>query len=314
MTDMAGLRGRALVAYLLVCIVWGSTYLAIRIGVQELPPLLFAGCASSSPARCSRGWCCSPAASSRPVRAIWACSPVVGLFLLLGGNAVVVWAEQFVESGPASVFVAAVPLWAAFFDAMVPGGTTVFTWRVALGLALGFFGSALLAGVTPTDLLGADLKGPIALTLASASWALGSVYSKRRPTESSPYAASAVQMLAGGAAITLLGLLGGEAADWHTTSRGLGALAYLVVFGSIVGFTAYAYALRHASATVVGTYAYVNPVVAVLLGWLVLGEAVTGRTIAAMGLILGAVLMIQLAPKRGPSPVVSAPQPVRRAA
>ena len=239
---------------------------------------------------------------------------VVGLFLLLGGNAVVVWAEQFVESGPASVFVAAVPLWAAFFDAMIPGGSTVFTWRVGLGLALGFFGSALLAGISPSDLLGADLKGPIALTLASASWALGSVYSKRRPTESSPYAASAVQMLVGGAAITLLGLLGGEAADWHTTSRGLGALAYLVVFGSIVGFTAYAYALRHASATVVGTYAYVNPVVAVLLGWLVLGEAVTSRTIAAMVLILGAVLMIQLAPKRGPSPVVTAPQPVRRAA
>ena len=194
---------------------------------------------------------------------------------------------------------AAVPLWAAFFDAMIPGGTTVFTWRVGVGLALGFFGSALLAGVTPTDLLGADLEGPVALTLASACWALGSVYSKRRPTESSPYAASAVQMLVGGAAITLLGLLGGEAADWHTHRRGLGALAYLVVFGSIVGFTAYAYALRHASATVVGTYAYVNPVVAVLLGWLVLGEAITGRTIAAMVLILGAVLMIQLAPKRG---------------
>jgi drug/metabolite transporter (DMT)-like permease len=244
----------------------------------------------------------------------WGVLAVVGLFLLLGGNAVVVWAEQFVESGPASVFVAAVPLWAAFFDAMIPGGSTVFTWRVGLGLALGFFGSALLAGISPNDLLGADLKGPIALTLASASWALGSVYSKRRPTESSPYAASAVQMLVGGAAITLLGLLGGEAADWHTTSRGLGALAYLVVFGSIVGFTAYAYALRHASATVVGTYAYVNPVVAVLLGWLVLGEAVTSRTIAAMVLILGAVLMIQLAPKRGPSPVVTAPQPVRRAA
>jgi drug/metabolite transporter (DMT)-like permease len=239
---------------------------------------------------------------------------VVGLFLLLGGNAVVVWAEQFVESGPASVFVAAVPLWAAFFDALIPGGGTVFTWRVALGLALGFFGSALLAGVTPTELVSADLKGPVALTQASASWALGSVYSKRTPTESSPYAASAVQMLAGGAAITLLGLLSGEAAQWHATTRGLGALAYLVVFGSIVGFTAYAYALRYASATVVGTYAYVNPVVAVLLGWLVLDEAITGRTIAAMILILGAVLMIQLAPKRGPSPARVAPEPVRRAA
>jgi drug/metabolite transporter (DMT)-like permease len=297
---MAGLRGRALVAYLLVCIVWGSTYLAIRIGVQELPPLLFAGVRFLIAGALLAGLVRLTGGRLPARRRDWGVLAVVGLFLLLGGNAVVVWAEQFVESGPASVFVAAVPLWAAFFDAMIPGGSTVFTWRVGLGLALGFFGSALLAGISPNDLLGADLKGPIALTLASASWALGSVYSKRRPTESSPYAASAVQMLVGGAAITLLGLLGGEAADWHTTSRGLGALAYLVVFGSIVGFTAYAYALRHASATVVGTYAYVNPVVAVLLGWLVLGEAVTSRTIAAMVLILGAVLMIQLAPKRGP--------------
>jgi drug/metabolite transporter (DMT)-like permease len=311
---MAGLRGRALIAYLLVCIVWGSTYLAIRIGVQELPPLLFAGTRFLIAGALLAGLVLLTG-GRLPVRLRdWGVLAVVGLFLLLGGNAVVVWAEQFVESGPASVFVAAVPLWAAFFDALIPGGGTVFTWRVALGLALGFFGSALLAGVTPTELMSADLKGPIALTLASASWALGSVYSKRTPTESSPYAASAVQMLAGGAAITLLGLLSGEAAQWHTTARGVGALAYLVVFGSIVGFTAYAYALRHASATVVGTYAYVNPVVAVLLGWLVLGEAITGRTIAAMALILGAVLMIQLAPKPRPSPATTAPVPVRRAA
>jgi drug/metabolite transporter (DMT)-like permease len=311
---MAGLRGRALVAYLLVCIVWGSTYLAIRIGVQELPPLLFAGIRFLIAGGLLAGLVLLTGGRLPARPRDWGVLAVVGLFLLLGGNAVVVWAEQFVESGPASVFVAAVPLWAAFFDALIPGGGTVFTWRVALGLALGFFGSALLAGVTPTELFSADLKGPIALTLASASWALGSVYSKRTPTESSPYAASAVQMLAGGAAITLLGLLSGEAAQWHATTRGLGALAYLVVFGSIVGFTAYAYALRYASATVVGTYAYVNPVVAVLLGWLVLDEAITGRTIAAMILILGAVLMIQLAPKRGPSPARLAPEPVRRAA
>ena len=230
----------------------------------------------------------------------WGMLAVVGLFLLLGGNAVVVWAEQFVESGPASVFVAAVPLWAAFFDAMVPGGSTVFTWRVGVGLALGFFGSALLAGMSPhrparRRSQGADRPHPRERVLGPG---LASTASGARP-RARPYAASAVQMLAGGAAITLLGLLGGEAADWHTDRRGLGALAYLVVFGSIVGFTAFAYALRHASATVVGTYAYVNPVVAVLLGWLVLGEPVTGRMLAAMVLILGAVLMIQLGPQAG---------------
>ena len=293
---MAGLRGRALIAYLLVCTVWGSTYLAIRIWVMELPPMLFAGIRFVIAGLLLAGIVLATGDRLPHSLRDWKVLAVTGLFLLLGGNAVVVWAEQHVESGAASVFVAAVPLWAAFFDALWPGGTTVFTWRVGVGLALGFLGSALLAGVTPGELLNADLAGPGALTLASASWALGTVYSKRNPTDTSPYAASAVQMLAGGVVITLLGVILGEAGQWRWSSAGIGALAYLIVFGSIVGFTAYAYALRHASATIVGTYAYVNPVVAVLLGWLILNEAITTRTIAAMALILGAVLMIQLAP------------------
>jgi drug/metabolite transporter (DMT)-like permease len=293
---MAGLRGRALFAYILVCTVWGSTYLAIRVGVMHLPPMLFAGIRFVIAGLLLAGIVLLTGGKLPHRLRDWRVNAITGLFLLLGGNAVVVWAEQFVESGAASVFVAAVPLWAAFFDALWPGGTTVFTWRVGVGLALGFLGSALLAGVTPGDLMNADLAGPVALTLASASWALGTVYSKRNPTDTSPYAASAVQMLAGGIVIALLGLILGEAGQWRWSTAGLGALAYLVVFGSIVGFTAYAYALRHASATIVGTYAYVNPVVAVLLGWLILREAITARTIGAMVLILGAVLMIQLAP------------------
>lgn len=293
---MAGLRGKALFAYILVCTVWGSTYLAIRVGVMHLPPMLFAGIRFVIAGLLLAGIVLLTGGKLPHRLRDWRVNAITGLFLLLGGNAVVVWAEQFVESGAASVFVAAVPLWAAFFDALWPGGTTVFTWRVGVGLALGFLGSALLAGVTPGDLMNADLAGPVALTLASASWALGTVYSKRNPTDTSPYAASAVQMLAGGTVIALLGLILGETDQWRWSTAGLGALAYLVVFGSIVGFTAYAYALRHASATIVGTYAYVNPVVAVLLGWLILREAITTRTIGAMVLILGAVLMIQLAP------------------
>jgi len=203
---MAGLRGRALIAYILVCTVWGSTYLAIRVGVMHLPPLLFAGIRFVIAGLLLAG--IMLAAGDRLPRTSrdWKVLAITGLFLLLGGNAVVVWAEQHVESGAASVFVAAVPLWAAFFDALWPGGTTVFSWRVGVGLALGFLGSALLAGVTPGELMNADLAGPVALTLASASWALGTVYSKRNPTDTSPYVASAVQMLAGGAVITLLGL------------------------------------------------------------------------------------------------------------
>jgi drug/metabolite transporter (DMT)-like permease len=303
---MAGLRGKALIAYLLVCILWGSTYLAIRIGVGHLPPVLFAG-VRFLVAGLVLGGLAMLAGVRLPARGRdWRTLAVTSVFLLVGGNAVVVWAEQFVASGAASVFLAAMPLWAAFFDALIPGGSTALTWRLGIGLALGFLGSAMLAGITPHELVTADLSGPIALTLASASWAMGSVYWKRHPTETSPYAAAAVQMVFGGGVLTLLGLALGEGAAWRLDGAGLAAMAYLVGFGSIVGYTAYGYALEHASATIVGTYAYVNPVVAVLLGWLVLSEPVTPRTLAAMGLILGAVLWIQLASRREP---VATPEP-----
>src|SRR5204863_2417767 len=137
------------------------------------------------------------------------------------------------------------------------------------------------------------LPGPIAHTWASASWPLGSVYSKRHRTETSPYVGAAIQMIAGGAAIALVGTLLGEWSRWHVTPRGAGAMAYLVVFGSILGYSAYTYALRHASPTIVGTYAYVNPVIAVVLGWLILHEPVHARTFIAMSMILVAVVWIQ---------------------
>ncbi len=292
---MGALRGKVLVAYLLVCTVWGSTYLAIRIGVARLPPFLFAG-VRFLVAGLLLGTLVVLLGIRLPSRARdWRTLTVTGILLLCGGNAIVVWSEQFTPSGTTSVFVASMPLWAAFFDAVVAGDKAPLTWRIGVGLALGFLGSALLAGITPRELATADLRGPVALTFGSACWALGSVYWKRHPTEESPYAAAAVQMTIAGAILCVVGLALGEAPAWHLAGAGLGAMAYLIVFGSIVGYTAYGYALEHASATVVGTYAYVNPVVAVLLGWLVLQEPITGRMLAAMGLILGAVLCIQLA-------------------
>jgi len=235
-----------------------------------------------------------------PRRAVdWRTLAIVGLFLLAGGNAFVVWAEQYTPSGVASIFVVTVALWMAFFDAIVPGGSGDLNWRVVTGLVLGFLGSTLLIGASPREILHADLRGPIALTSASAFWSIGSVYAKRHPTETSPYMGAAVQMIAGGIAVTLFGTLLGEWRAWHLSPRGAGAIAYLVVFGSIVGYSAYAYALRHASATAVGTYAYVNPVIAVLLGGLLLKEPITARTVVAMGLILGAVVWIQLSHRIG---------------
>ncbi len=294
---MAGLRGKALIAYLVVCVFWGSTYLAIRVGVGVLPPFLFAGMRFLI----AGGLVLAVALAlgdKLPRRAVdWRTQAIVGVLLLAGGNAFVVWAEQYTASGIASIFVVTVALWMAFFDAVIPGGSGDLNWRVMAGLLLGFLGTSLLVGANPAEILRADLRGPIALTCASASWSLGSVYGKRHRTETSPYVGAALQMIAGGGAVVLVGTALGEWSRWHLTAKGAGAIAYLVVFGSILGYSAYTYALRHASPTIVGTYAYVNPVIAVLLGWLILREPVTARTFLAMVLIVGAVVWIQLAHK-----------------
>jgi len=309
---MAALRGKALIAYLLVCVLWGSTYLAIRVGVAELPPLLFAGTRFLVAGALLLGGAVAFGARLPRRPRDWGMLALVGLFLLAGGNSSLVWAEQFTPSGVASIFVVTIALWMAFFDAIVPGGPGRLSLRVIAGLLLGLVGTMLLVGTSPREFLHADLRGPIALTLASASWAIGSVYSKRRHPDVGPYVGSAIQMLAAGLVVTLLGVSMGEARSVRLTAPGLEALGYLVVFGSIVGYTAYAYALRHASATAVGTYAYVNPPIAVLLGWLFLGEPIGARTILAMVLILGAVVWIQFAhraptPEPAPAPQETAP-------
>ncbi len=291
---MAGLRGRALVAWLLVCVFWGSTYLAIKVGVGVLPPFLFAGLRFvAAGALLLVG--ALVFGDHLPRRASdWRKASIAGVLLLTGGNAFVVWAEQYTPSGVASVFVVTVALWIAFFDSVIPGGSGSLGWRVIIGLAVGFLGTALLIGANPREILAADLRGPIALTCASVFWSLGSIYAKRNPTESSPYMTAAIQMLAGGTVVSLVGTALGEWGAWHLNGSGALAMGYLVVFGSIVGYSAYGYALRHAPATIVGTYAYVNPVIAVLLGWLFLSEPITGRMVVAIGLILAAVLWIQL--------------------
>jgi drug/metabolite transporter (DMT)-like permease len=306
---MAALRGRALVAYLIVCVFWGSTYLAIKIGVGELPPFLFAGLRFLTAGVLLLGGALALGDRLPRRLADWRTQAIVGVLLLAGGNAFVVWAEQYTTSGVASIFVVTVALWMAFFDAIIPGGSGDLNWRVVTGLAIGFVGTALLVGATPQEIMQADLRGPIALTIASASWSLGSVYGKRHHTATSPYVGAGIQMIAGGAAVALLGSALGEWSRWHLTPRGAEAVAYLVVFGSILGYTAYTYALRHASPTIVGTYAYVNPVIAVLLGWLLLREPITPRTLLAMALIFGAVVWIQFSHRLAAVPVRPTPQP-----
>ena len=250
---MPGLRGKALVAYLVVCVVWGSTYLAIRVGVGVLPPFLFAGLRFLTAGVLLLAIVLA-LGDRLPRRLVdWRTQAIVGVLLLTGGNAFVVWAEQYTPSGIASIFVVTVALWMAFFDAVIPGGSGDLDWRVVAGLAIGFLGTALLVGASPAEILRADLRGPIALTAASASWSLGSVYGKRHKTETSPYVGAALQMIAGGGAVIVLGSVLGEWPRWHLSARGAGAIAYLVVFGSILGYSAYTYALRHTSPTIVGT-------------------------------------------------------------
>jgi drug/metabolite transporter (DMT)-like permease len=290
--------GRVLAAYVVLCVVWGSTYLAIRVGVGELPPALFGGVRFLIAGGLLLGVARLLGRRLPTRRRDWITNAVVGFLLLFCGNGLVVWAEQFTPSGVTAIIVVTVTLWLALFDAVVPGGRGRPTWRQVLGLLAGFGGTLMLVDADLGALRGADWRGPLALTTASAAWAAGSVFSSRRPSEAPAEINSALQMLVGGIALAGLGLLLGEAGRWHWSPRGVGALAYLIVFGSLVGYSSYVYVLRHMAPTVAGTYSYVNTVVAVLLGWAILDEPITGRTIGAMAIVLGSVAWVRHAGRR----------------
>jgi drug/metabolite transporter (DMT)-like permease len=291
---MAMLRGKVLVAYLIVCIVWGSTYLAIRVGVAHIPPFLFAGVRFLTAGVLLGGFALWRGERLPRSPRVWALLTLLGGLFFLGGNGGVVWAEQFVPSGLAAIYVVTVALWTAAFDAIIPGGKSKLNGRVIAGLLFGFLGSMMLVGVTPDELVHADLAGPLALIFGSASWALGTVYGKRLGLKVPVNLSSATQMFAGGALMLGAGLTAGEAVPAQVAPEAIWAFLYLVAFGSILTFTAYTYLMRNASPTVVGTAAYINPIVAVLLGWLILDEPITARTLLAMAIILSSVLLIQL--------------------
>lgn len=275
--------------------VWGSTYLAIRIAVLHLPPAAMAGLrhvvAGTILLVFVRG-------TRRPLparRADWVRLVVSGVLLLGFGNGLVVFAERDVASGIASILGVTVSLWIALFDAVLPGRRYRPSGQQVAGLLLGFGGTLLLAGRDATSLRVAHWGGMAMLTAASASWALGSVYLQRLPPAVGPYASSAVQMLAGGIALLLFATVRGEWSTLQWSLPGMAALAYLILFGSLIGFTAYLYVLRHLPATIAGTYAYANTVVAVFLGWAILGEPLTARALAAMTIVIGSVLWVRWA-------------------
>jgi drug/metabolite transporter (DMT)-like permease len=306
------MRARLIAAFAAVYIVWGSTYLAIRFAVETLPPLLMAGARFALAGGILLLWSRLHSAEAAPTRRDWRTGLVSGGLLLVGGNGLVVWAEQRVPSGITALLVAVVPLWMVLLDWLRPRGRRPHA-LVFVGLALGLGGLAMLVG--PSAGGGSDktdLTGALVLVLASLSWAAGSLYTQHAPKASSGLNGSATQMVAGGAALILAGLLAGEGGRLdlaHATTRSILGFFYLVSFGSLVGYTAYIYLLGHTSAAKASTYAYVNPVVAVFLGWALAHEAVTGRTVLAAAVILAGVAIITVA--RDPQATTTAVRPAR---
>jgi drug/metabolite transporter (DMT)-like permease len=299
-------RLKIVVAFAAIYLVWGSTYLAIRLAIETLPPFLMAGVRFVIAGVILYGWTRWRGAP-RPGRGHWAAAGIVGGLMLLGGNGGVVWAEQRVPSGLTSVLIATVPLWVALLEWLRCG--TRPSRPMAIGLAMGLAGIILLVG--PTELAGSsrmDLLGAVVLILAALSWAAGSLYSRRASLPASPLLATAMEMLAGGLLLLLASLVTGQAADLDLSQVSLQsvlALGYLIVFGSLVAFTAYTWLLRVTSPARAATYAYVNPAVAVFLGWALGGEPLTVRTLLAAAIIVGAVVVItsyQPRPERQASP------------
>lgn len=278
-------------AFAAIYIVWGSTYLAIRYAIDTMPPLIMAGLRFLIAGTLMYAWARRTAPA--PTAAEWRAGAIIGALLFLGGNGAVVLAEKTVPSGTAALLIAVEPLWVAMLDALRtrtrPDGL-----RVA-GLLLGLGGVAILVGPTA----GGPLGGMILILLGSLTWAAGSIYGLGAPRPRSPAMSAAVPMLTGGAILLAVGTVRGEwgglsPAAFSTPS--LLAFAYLIVFGSVVAFTAYSWLITNVSPTLVATYAFVNPVVAVFLGWALGGEVVTLRTVVGAAVIVSGVVLITVGP------------------
>lgn len=285
---------KTLTAFAIIYFVWGSTFLAIRIGVREAPPFLFASIRFLIAGLILCAWMLARGESS-PNRRQWASAFAIALLLFVGDYGLLFWAEQRVPSGLAAVMMATIPAFMALSE-IIFLRTQRLTIRLAFALAIGLAGVAVLVsrslnlGGTPIDRAGA-----IALIFASISWSVGSILTRKLPLPPSKVMSSGAQMLAGGILLALTASMLGELHRFNPASVSRGAwlsLLYLIVAGSIIAFTAYVWLIHHESPTKVGTYAYVNPVVAVLLGYFLAGEPLSARTIAGTLLVLVSVVVI----------------------
>ena len=285
-------------AFAAVYILWGSTYLAIKYAIETLPPFLMAGTRFVVAGGILMLWARFSKDYERPKRAHWKTSFIVGTLLLLGGNGGVVFAEKYISSSLAALLVATEPFWIVLLSWLWLKGARPNLKTVA-GIAVGFFGVWLLlngqhaspdANANPMQFFGA-----IAVILAAVSWAFGSIYGLRSPAPKSAVLTSGMQMFSGGLVLFFVSLITGEFSRFDiakVSNESILGLSYLIIAGSLIGFTAYSWLLKNANPAMVSTYAYVNPIIAVFLGWLIAGETFTTQMLVGAGVIVGSVVLI----------------------
>ena len=290
-----------LAAFASLYFIWGSTYLAIRIGLQTIPPLFLVGVRFLIAGAILYVWCLTKGEKMLPL-SVFATVGVGGVLMLFMGNGGVSYAEQYLPSGIAAIIVATVPLWFILLDKR--------QWKfhfsnkiIIIGMLVGFAGVMLLfSGKGSTDFLGNKMKliSFLVLMFGTIGWSVGSLYSKYKKVEVSVTMKAAAQMLAAGIVSVLVGFLGGEQKQFllkNVSWQSISALLYLIVFGSLIAYMAYIWLLSVRPASLVGTYAYVNPVVAVFLGWLIVDEQITSSQIIALVVILTGVILVNFAPQ-----------------
>ena len=285
-------KTKAYLAWISVCIVWGTTYLAIRIGVHDLPPMLFAGLR----------WILAGAILfiflwirnyNRPNLNEIIHSGIIGILLLGFGNGLVVFAEQWIPSGLAALIITTVPLWLVLFESLIPQGSKL-NLETILGILLGLVGIILIFSSDIDEFLNTqNFLVIIAIIFAVINWALGTLYSKYRRLNIHPLMSASVQMMIAGSLQVILGLILGEISDIHLSNEGILAFFYLIIFGSLFGYAAYIYAISYLPISLVSTYAYVNPVIALFLGWLILDETINSIIMISTILIFISVTIIK---------------------
>jgi drug/metabolite transporter (DMT)-like permease len=287
-------RSALILAFAAIYVIWGSTYLGIRITLESMPPFLMAAARFLIAGGIIFGLI-KLRGGPWPTRHQWIANAVIGTLLLLGGNGLVVWAELSIPSGITALLVGIGPLFIVLTEWAWPGGIRPTAITMA-ALLLGFAGVTWLAAPWETNAAGGlQLRGVIAVLGACFFWALGSIYSRHAKHGAEPFLASSLQMLGGGLALTLVAFVHGDFRGFELsaiTPRAWGAFAYLVSIGSLVGFSTFVWLMKHSTPARVATYAYVNPIVAVFLGWLILDETITSRTLVASTIIIAAVVII----------------------